>query len=77
MKIEILGKGCPRCKATKANTEKALKALGISAEIKEVTDIKEISERVMATPALVVDGEVKCYGRIPGEGEIREWLRSK
>jgi hypothetical protein len=30
--------------------------------------------RVMATPALVIDGEVKCAGRIPALAEIVSWL---
>jgi hypothetical protein len=28
----------------------------------------------MATPAVVVDGEVKCAGKIPERDEIAAWL---
>jgi small redox-active disulfide protein 2 len=77
MKIEILGIGCPKCKATEKNARKAIEALGISAEIEKVTDINEISNKVMMTPAVIVDGELKCAGRIPSEEEIKGWLRQK
>jgi len=29
---------------------------------------------VIATPSVVVDGEVKCAGKIPSKDEIRYWL---
>ena len=30
--------------------------------------------RIMATPALVIDGEVKSTGRLPSATEITTWL---
>jgi len=75
MKIEILGTGCPKCKELEANVRKALKGAGKSADLVKVTDINEIiGYGVMSTPALVVDGEVKCSGRIPDPEEIMSWL---
>ena len=29
---------------------------------------------IMTTPALVVDEQVKCSGRIPSKDELRAWL---
>lgn len=75
MKIEILGSGCPKCKTLEENAKKAVAELGIDAEITKVTDIGKIVEYgVMSTPAIVVDGEVKAYGRIPDAQEIKKWL---
>lgn len=75
MKIEVLGTGCPKCQATLRNVERAVKELGIQAEIIKVDDIAEIAARgVMITPALVIDGEIKCSGRIPSVEEIKSWL---
>ncbi|MBN1169418.1 TM0996/MTH895 family glutaredoxin-like protein [Candidatus Micrarchaeota archaeon] len=75
MKIEILGTGCPKCKMLEENARKAAAELGIGAEITKVTDIGKIVEYgVMSTPAIVVDGEVRAYGRIPDAEEIKKWL---
>lgn len=76
MKIEILGGGCPKCKKTAENASQAVKELGISAEVTEVKKIDEIIKYgVMMTPALVVDGEVKCAGKIPTVDEIKNWIK--
>jgi small redox-active disulfide protein 2 len=75
MKIEILGTGCPNCKKLEANAIKALEEKKIKAEIIKVTDIAKIIEYgVMSTPAIVIDGDVKCYGRIADVKEIIKWL---
>ena len=75
MKIEVLGPGCPRCKALADNAAAAATKLGLDAEVTKVTDINEITSRgVMLTPALVVNGEVKASGRVPSPEEIQEML---
>ncbi|MBN1386089.1 TM0996/MTH895 family glutaredoxin-like protein [Candidatus Woesearchaeota archaeon] len=76
MKIEILGAGCPKCKMLEENARKALEELKIKAEIKKVTDIGEIVDHgVMSTPAIVIDGEVKSYGKVATTEEIKKWLK--
>lgn len=76
MKIDVLGPGCPKCQATEANVKKAVEALGLNAEIRKVTDIKEIaSYGVFGTPSVVVDGKVKCVGKIPTVEEVKKWLQ--
>ena len=76
MIIRILGSGCPKCKLLEENARKAVDELKIKAEIEKVTDVGEIVDYgVMSTPAIVVDGEVKAYGRIPTVEEIKKWLK--
>ena len=76
MKIEVLGTGCPKCQATVRNAEQAVKELGVQAEVVKVEDLSEIAARgVMVTPALAIDGEIKCSGRIPTVEEIKNWLQ--
>lgn len=78
MKIEVLGPGCPKCQATEVNVKKALEALGLNAEVRKVTDIKEIaSYGVFGTPSVVVEGKVKCGGKIPTVEEVKKWLQEK
>ena len=75
MLIEVLGPGCPKCVKLSENAEKAVKEAGVSAEVKKVKEITEIMKRgVMFTPALSVNGVVKCAGRIPSVEEIKGWL---
>jgi small redox-active disulfide protein 2 len=75
MKIEILGTGCPKCKQLEANARKALKETNKKAEIVKVTDINEIINRgIMATPAIIIDGKLKAFGRVVDVEEIKKWL---
>jgi small redox-active disulfide protein 2 len=75
MRIEVLGTGCPKCKATVVNAQKAVAELGIQAEVVKVEDLMEIASRgVMMTPALVIDGQVKVVGKVPTADEIKRWL---
>ncbi len=77
MKIEILGTGCAKCQTAEAMCEEAVKELGIDAQVTKVSAIHEIAKRgVFATPAVVVDGEVKCVGRIPKLEEVKQWLQA-
>jgi len=75
MKIEVLGAGCQRCQALEERTRAALGELGLEAEVEHVSDMRRImSYGVLSTPALVVDGKVKCAGRLPKAEEIKKWL---
>ncbi len=74
-KLQVLGTGCLKCQKLTENTETAAKELGLEYELEKVTDINEIvSFGVMATPALVVDGEVKASGELLSPDQIRELL---
>ncbi len=75
MKIKVLGPGCPKCEQTTKAVKEAMAEAGAAAEVEKVTDIKEIMQHgVMATPAVVVDGQVKCAGKVPSKDEIKAWL---
>jgi len=77
MKVQILGMGCPKCRKLEAQAKKAVEELGIDAEIEKVQDIKEISKfGVMITPALAIDGKIKCSGQIASVEEIKKWLQN-
>ena len=75
MRIEVLGTGCPKCRATVVNVQKAIAESGVAAEVVKVEDLTEIVSRgVMMTPALVIDGQVKVVGKVPTADEIKKWL---
>ena len=75
MTIKVLGSGCARCHETERRVMNALAQLGVAADVCKVTDVKEImSFGVLGTPAVVINGKVKCYGRIPTVDEIKTWV---
>ena len=74
-KIEILGTGCPKCKALEQSTRQAVEKLGMAAEIVKVDTLDDILARgVMMTPAIAVDGIVKSSGRVLSPSDIEKLL---
>ncbi|MFB6204458.1 MAG: thioredoxin family protein [Candidatus Nanohaloarchaea archaeon] len=71
MKIQILGRGCPKCQKLEENTEKAVEELDEDVEIEEVYDLTEASKMgMMSAPGLAIDGELKKQGSILKPEEI-------
>ncbi len=75
MEIKVLGPGCPRCAKTLEVVEQALAESGLSAKVEKVTSMLEIAQcGVMGTPAVVVDGKVRCVGKVPDKKDVLAWL---
>jgi small redox-active disulfide protein 2 len=75
MEIKVLGPGCARCDETEKRVKEAVAESGVDADVEKVTDIMKIAGYgVLGTPAVVVDGEVKSVGKIPGKEEIKSWI---
>ncbi|HUU40140.1 MAG TPA: thioredoxin family protein [Desulfatiglandales bacterium] len=75
MKIKVLGPGCPKCHETEKHVREAVAEAGVDALVEKVTDIMEIAKHgVFGTPAVIIDGEVKCVGKIPTKDEIKKWV---
>jgi small redox-active disulfide protein 2 len=78
MDIKILGPGCPRCSEVSKHAAEALAELGVAADVEKVTDFKKIAEyKIFATPGVVINGKIKCTGRIPEREEIKNWIREE
>jgi small redox-active disulfide protein 2 len=78
MEIRILGPGCPRCHEVEKRTKNALAELNVGVDVQKVTDFKKIAEyRIFATPGLVINGKIKCSGRIPSQDEIKKWIQEE
>ena len=74
MLIKILGTGCAKCNRLEQLTREAAAELGVAADFVHVTQMEQImAYPIMTTPALVVDEQVKCSGRIPSKDELRSW----
>jgi small redox-active disulfide protein 2 len=66
MILKVLGRGCPKCNALESRVKKIVERHHPDVVLEKVTDYRNIMEyQVMVTPALVVDGIVRCSGRIP------------
>jgi small redox-active disulfide protein 2 len=77
MKVQVLGPGCMKCNKLFAETERAVAEVGVSVDLSKVERIDEIVKfGVMMTPALVIDGQVKCVGKVPSVAQIVEWLQA-
>jgi len=75
MDIKVLGPGCSKCKQTEKIVNEALAESGVNAKVEKVTDLMKIAGfGVFGTPAVVVDGEVKCVGKIPTKDEVKGWI---
>ena len=75
MDIKVLGPGCAKCQQTEKIVKEAVAEAGVSATVEKVTDLMKIAGYgVFGTPAVVVDGEVKCVGKIPTKEDVKGWL---
>jgi small redox-active disulfide protein 2 len=74
MIIKVLGSGCPSCKKL---YESVKKVVGDNEDIRVeyITDITAILEAgIMSSPALMIDEQVVCSGRVPSEEEIEGYI---
>lgn len=75
MELKVLGTGCAKCNKLHAEAEQAIAHAGVPVTLTKVERLDEImGYGVLMTPALVVDGEVKCSGRIAKAAEIVTWI---
>ncbi len=76
MEIKVLGPGCAKCHQTEKTVKDAISESGVEASIVKVSDTMEIAGYgVFGTPAVVVDGEVKSVGKVPGKEEVMSWIK--
>ena len=53
----------------------AIKEAGVDAVVEKVSDIQEIAKHgVFSTPAVIIDGQTKCAGKVPGRKIVLGWL---
>ena len=75
MKVQVLGVDCNKCEYLFKFICKIVQENTLDAEVTQVGDMSEILKyNVMMTPAVVIDREVKCVGRVPSKAELRAWL---
>ena len=76
MEIKVCGPGCANCTKAEAVVKEAVTESGVSAEVAKVTDFVEMAKLgVLSTPAIVVNGQIMCVGKVPAKSEVQEWLK--
>ena len=76
MLVQVLGVGCSQCDALDAVVRKAIHDSGLDIRLERIGDIQRIlSFDVLMTPALVIDGVVKCAGCVPSLDEVMALIR--
>lgn len=73
--IKVLGTGCANCKTVAKLIAAVAEEKGIAIELEKVEEIREImSFGILATPGVVVDGQVVHSGGIPSRDKMEQWL---
>jgi small redox-active disulfide protein 2 len=73
--IKILGTGCANCRATAERVEQVAAEMGVSITLEKVEEIQDIAGYgILATPGVVIDGNVVHAGGVPTREKVASWL---
>ncbi len=73
--IRIFGTGCISCNGLRDAVIDAMMQAGVAADIHMIHDPDEIGRHgITATPALMINGQVKIAGIHPTPVQLKEWL---
>jgi small redox-active disulfide protein 2 len=76
MEIKVCGPGCANCTKAESIVKEAVADAGIDAQVLKISDFAEMAKLgVLSTPAVVINGQIKCYGKVPTKSEVLEWLK--
>lgn len=68
MEIKVCGPGCAKCHEAERVVKEAVAEAAVDATIAKITDFNEIAKLgVFSTPAVIIDGQVKCVGKAPSK----------
>jgi len=77
MEIKVLGPGCAKCHEAEKIMAAAVQESGSDATIEKISDFQQIAKLgVFSTPAVVIDGQIKCVGKVPSKTEALAWVKS-
>jgi small redox-active disulfide protein 2 len=75
IQIKVLGPGCVRCQTLYENAKAAVDELGIDAQVEKLEDVAEMVTRgIMASPALLVNGELVLAGHVATPRRLGELI---
>ena len=78
LEVAILGPGCYSCNKLEQDILAVLSETGIKAGLSHITDPSMMVQYgILSTPALVINGKVKCAGRLPSKSMVKNWLEEE
>ena len=73
--IQVLGIGCANCRNTVRLIEEVARAKGVEIRLEKIEDMQKImTYNVLATPGVVLDGQVVHAGGVPPRSKVESWL---
>ena len=73
--IKVLGTGCANCRNTVALIAAVAKERSVEISLEKVEDLPSImSYGVMATPGVVIEGQVVHAGGVPSRSKVEGWF---
>jgi hypothetical protein len=77
MEIKLFGAiGCGTCLDLEMAVFNALAELGIDAAVDKIEEANLVKKYgVEGLPAVMINGQLKCIGRVPGKQELLTWIR--
>jgi small redox-active disulfide protein 2 len=76
--IQVLGTGCANCRNTVRLIEEVARAKGVEIRLEKVEDLQKImSYSVLATPGVVLDGQVVHAGGVPTRSKVERWIQKR
>jgi len=75
MDVKICGPGCTKCNEAYDLAAKGIGKCDKDIQLEKITDFQKIAMMgIFSTPAVVVNNEIMCVGRVPTEKEFLDWL---
>ena len=75
MHVKVLGTDRAGREKLTQEVRRALRYVGLEARLTQVESADELAgHELSAAPALVIDGVLRCEGRIPDQAELTSWL---
>lgn len=73
--VKVLGIGCANCKNTAKLIQEVAAEKGVEIELEKIEDMQEIlTYKLMATPGVVIDGELVHSGGVPSRTKVEGWF---
>jgi len=76
MLIQVCGPGCASCTKAETIVKGAVAEAGVTATVEKVSDFAAMAKLgILSTPSVIIDGQIKCVGKVPNKDEVLAWIK--